>query len=389
MLPRCRIEPEVLEWARTSIRLDIADAARRARVLPDTLAQWEASGATLAFTKMEMLAQAYRVPVAALLFPTKPTEAPLPVDRRALPNKAGYNVTTATILAVMFARSVQSASLELADLTGALSPLLPQIGSGESACAAAERVRGLLGVSIPEQRAFRKASVAMREWSRALEAIGVYVLHRSWPIHEGRAFSIGGIRPVIVLNDADEDVAQVFSLFHELCHILRGEESLCDAAYSGYDEADRRVEVFCNAFAGELLVPPHDLIEHPTVAAHQGSEWSDSSLHRIALDFAVSRETVLRRLLTQGLTTPTVYERERERLQGEYDEYVARTALRRKSTKSKGGPPWPDRVVHSRGTRFSAEVVAAHSAGLISSFEAGGYLGTTPRHLPGIRELLS
>lgn len=387
MLPRCRLEPEVLEWARTSIRLDVGDAARRLKVPPDTLLDWEAFGAILAFTRIEKLSEVYRIPVAGLLFPKKPAKARLPVDRRTLPNKAGYSLSTATILAVLFAEGEQRAALELDALSDTPPPTLPAILGTENANHAASRLRAMLGVSVREQSEFRKSSVALKEWTARLETLGFYVLFRKWPLHEGRAFSLRGTHPVIVLNDSDEGVAQVFSMMHELCHLLRGEESLCDTALSGYEDTDRTIEVYCNSFAAELLVPMEHLLAHPVVSGHVGPEWSNSALRTVAASFAVSRETVLRRLLTAQLTTTPVYERERDRLQHEYEEYVARLALTRKAKRS-SGPPWPDRVVHVRGRKFASQVVGAYSSGAISSSEASAYLGTTPRHLSGVGDLL-
>lgn len=388
MLPRCRVEPEVLEWARTSIRLELIDAARRAGVDADALAEWESSGATLAFTRLEKLAQAYRMPVAALLYPQKPVDAPLPIDRRTLQHKVAFEFTTPTILAILFAADVQASARELLMVEGRTAPALPTVGSA-SAPELASLLRTHFGVSIEEQRTFRKAGKALDAWTRSLGELGVYVVHRKWPMNEGRALVLGGRCPVIVLNDADEDVAQVFSLLHEFSHVLRGEDSVCDGLVAGYEDRDRAPEVYCNAFAGEFLVPSQALLGHALVAGHHGSEWKDSILRGLASDFAVSRETVLRRLLTVGLTTTSVYERERERLQTEYQEYTLRVAQQRQKRKKSSGPPWPDRVVHSRGAVFSGQVIGAHLAGAISAAEASSYLGTTPRHLQGIQDIIS
>ena len=57
--------------------------------------------------------------------------------------------------------------------------------------------------------------------------------------------------PIIILNGKDTPNGRIFSLFHELTHLLLAESAIC-----GDD-----VEIFCNSVAGEFLVPESDLIQ--------------------------------------------------------------------------------------------------------------------------------
>jgi Zn-dependent peptidase ImmA (M78 family) len=61
--------------------------------------------------------------------------------------------------------------------------------------------------------------------------------------------------PIIVLNGSDFVNSRIFSLFHELVHLMLGESAICDL------EEDNKKEVFCNAVAGEFLVPSQDLLQ--------------------------------------------------------------------------------------------------------------------------------
>ena len=59
--------------------------------------------------------------------------------------------------------------------------------------------------------------------------------------------------PIILLNGKDSVNGRIFSLFHELTHLLIGESAICD------DDESNEEEIFCNAVAGEFLVPGDDL----------------------------------------------------------------------------------------------------------------------------------
>jgi hypothetical protein len=72
------------------------------------------------------------------------------------------------------------------------------------------------------------------------------------------------------------------------------------------------VEKFCNHFSGALLVPKEALLNHEIIKSMKSSpEWSDNTLGKIARDFKVSREVILRRLVILGLASQAFYQKKR------------------------------------------------------------------------------
>jgi Zn-dependent peptidase ImmA (M78 family) len=66
---------------------------------------------------------------------------------------------------------------------------------------------------------------------------------------------------------------------------------------------NKRIEVFCNKFAGEFLVPTADIksqIQNKTI--------DESLLSQLAKKFSVSREVILRKCLDLGYVTKAFYE---------------------------------------------------------------------------------
>ena len=79
--------------------------------------------------------------------------------------------------------------------------------------------------------------------------------------------------PIILLNSADSPNARIFSIFHELTHLILGESAICDV-----DKSNSK-EWLCNSVAAEFLVPKNDLMKHPIVVKKQ-SNWTIEELSK-------------------------------------------------------------------------------------------------------------
>ena len=94
--------------------------------------------------------------------------------------------------------------------------------------------------------------------------------------------------PIILLNGKDSVNGRIFSLFHELTHLIMHESAICDI-YLNHD-----VEVFCNAVAGEFLVPSNDFKIQLT---NFSNYLHNNCLNKLSNIYGVSKYVILRRLL--------------------------------------------------------------------------------------------
>ncbi len=129
---------------------------------------------------------------------------------------------------------------------------------------------------------------------------GALVLQRKLPLAEVRGFSLTTPGPpTLVVNRSDAVSARIFTTFHELGHILLGTGGICLPATA--PEAlvlAPREEVFCNAFAGHLLVPSGALMTNSTVAEIRAMNRvpSDADLAPLTARFSVSAQVIWSRL---------------------------------------------------------------------------------------------
>jgi Zn-dependent peptidase ImmA (M78 family) len=121
--------------------------------------------------------------------------------------------------------------------------------------------------------------------------------------------------PVIVVRRSSKDAPSIklFTLMHELAHILLRHGGMCDLK----DGNTQRIEQWCNAFAAEALFPMADLLAHSIVQDHvrqnAGDGWRRVELFSIAKGRHVGPEVILRRLLDAGLTNHGFYKANREK----------------------------------------------------------------------------
>lgn len=168
----------------------------------------------------------------------------------------------------------------------------------------AKRIRELFDIQLDVQfkcTSSRKFYLYLRD---KIENAGIFVhCFTDVPMEVARAFAIyDNVMPIIGINDEDRPPAKSFSMIHELVHIFKRESSLCNDMRSAKSE-----EVFCNAVAGELLVPK-DALEGTIVIKNMQKPYKKQDVEYLAEKFSVSKEVIIRRLLDTGHIDDAVYE---------------------------------------------------------------------------------
>ncbi len=75
-------------------------------------------------------------------------------------------------------------------------------------------------------------------------------------VREYRGFAmVDEYAPIIFINNNDTKEAQIFTLIHELIHILLGESGISDNSI----DTQNKVEIFCNHLAAETLAPAKEI----------------------------------------------------------------------------------------------------------------------------------
>ena len=374
------ITAEVLGWARENIGVDISAASKRAGVSEGVISQWEVGEARPTVRQARLLANLYRIPFAALFLDKAPAHRlRLPKDYRRLAGTIHGEIGSAIRINVQDAWERREIILELLELSKDRPQSFDQSASlNDDPEEVGTHLRKSLGMSMEEQASWKDGRRGFNAWRARIEEAGVLVFQAvRVPLDEMRACSLrASPLPIIVVNRKDVPQARTFSLLHELSHHLLKSDGLCDLSTRVQrPPEEQRLEVFCNAVAAVALMPGKAIQQHPIVLRHSGGEqWSDLSIVALARHFSVSREALLRRLLTFELTTNHFYELKRQQYR---EEYLS-------APKSKGFLSPSQNALSMLGRPFVQVVLSSLNAGQVTTSDAADYLGVRLKHLPAL-----
>jgi Zn-dependent peptidase ImmA (M78 family)/transcriptional regulator with XRE-family HTH domain len=377
--------PEVLRWARQSIDLKESIAAKRLGVNEERLRGWESGETSPTLAQLRKMSDVYRRPLMVLFLDEPPDDFDALRDFRRLPD--AEEAVWSPQLHAEFRRALaqREAALELAEDLGYEVPSFPQVsvGTNDDPEDVGARIRSLLGVSVDEQEAWAgERYAALRAWVTAAEDVGTLVMHTNRiELSEMRGFSISEFPlPVIAINGSDATSGRIFTLLHEFAHLLiREAGGLCDLHSAGSRPVDR-VEVLCNRLAAATLVPRDALLSDRIVADQESQDdWTDEQIATVARRFAVSQETIVRRLLTFGLVSESFYLAKRDKYEREYAE--------QRKARSPGGDYVRTRL-RDLGRSYVTLVLDAFDQDAITASDVADHLGLKLDHLPRLTEEL-
>ena len=365
----------ILRWARELSGYTVEEASKNVTSKKEMLELWEAGDAYPTYRQLEKLSKKYGRPMALFFFPEPPDEPTPTHEFRTVPN-AELNKLPPSVLKLI--RQAYSRRISLRELTGGRNDLLVDIFRKNGFTPesppreAAQRVRDAIGISVVEQARWPSADAALKSWRTAIQAAGVYVFKEAFSSDETDGFSIfDEIFPIIYLNNSQFKHRQIFTLAHELGHILLGNSGITqdDHKYvtklKGYSKS---VENFCNRFAAEFLMPYDDFRKevertHPAVPTFR----LISSLSR---RYRVSRESVLVRMYNLEFIS-------RSELR-ELQPLMKRKPKKRKST---GGDRFRN-VETYLGNRYIDLALGQYYAGNCSASQLADHLDIKAKQVP-------
>lgn len=304
------INPEILKWARVTANLSLEEVAKKVQRDPEVVMSWENGDSSPTYIQLETLAyKAYKRPVAIFFSNEPPQETDVKSSFRTLPNSMVDSLPARITKLIRDAKVMQ---LNLIELTGGRNQSSKLIwkdlkANDNNFDLLAVKVREYIGVTLQEQTSWQSTDIAMENWRNALESNGISVFKDAFREDEFSGFCLYDDEfPIVYVNNSMPKTRQIFTLFHELAHILfftSGIDIVDDYYIEELTQANKEIEVFCNMFAASFLVPDKDF----ELTLNRRS-FSLDLISDIADEYLVSREVVLRKLLNRQMVTPNQYQ---------------------------------------------------------------------------------
>lgn len=376
---RIRIEPAVLQWARITAGYDLDAAARRLGIKSDALGRWEAGESSPTIGQLRKAASTFKRPLAVLLLSNPPIEPELPRDFRALRQQSGDPWTPALHAEFKRARLQREVLLELLDLSPqSLGPTRGELPRGTSLSpeSVGQILRVELGMNDLPVSIWGKPSDLLNSIIDRTERLGILVIQtaRVSP-SEMQGFSISERPyPLIALNGKDSLRRKLFTLLHELAHLVLNVSGLCDPTESwNRPDFGDTTEMYCNETAAAILMPKDRLLRDPLVSEQDKNHlWTLGELRALSQRFGASSEAILLRLIKLGGAQWKTYSLRKPEFDEEYERYRIRDEESRQ--KSKGGPNYYTLKVRDLGRGYVSSVLDAFSNEAISSRDVATYL---------------
>jgi Zn-dependent peptidase ImmA (M78 family) len=387
---RANVRPEVLHWARRTAGLSVEDSARRIggqRFKPERIAAWEAGEDQPTVAQLRKIAEVYKRPLAVFFLSEPPSGFTAPRDFRRLPGDGLRYLSPELTLQLRRAQERREIASELYEEMDEPFPVFSLgLTLQSDPEAAGSEIRQALGVTMAEQVTWRERQryKPLREWRRRIEEAGVLVFQfTDVDPAEALGFSIAdGSVPVIAVNRKLTPNGRIFSLLHELVHVALRVSGICDIEESLHrPPEEQRIEVFCNRTAAAALICAEDLFATHLVSSHSGATWDDAEITSLADLFSVSREVIVRRLLTLGRTTQQFYVEKRAQYAAQRESASAASA----GAEERSGFESPvTRAVSTQGAGYVRLVLESYHQGRITLSDVSTYLGVRTKHLSRI-----
>ncbi len=369
-----KIEPSILIWARESLGLSLDDVANRIKKEPEIIHQWEEGKSYPTLSQLEKLAyDIYKRPLAVFFLPEPPKETTPKQDFRTLPDKEISKLSPQLRLVVRKAKHNQLVLKQIYEGSNpSKKPLHREFTFRNTSNpeTSAKKLREYLGITRELQKSWKNPKIAFNAYRDLLETNGIFVFQ--YPLPQARGFSLMDKEfPVIVINNSDSPNGKIFTLIHELCHILFNVGGVFRDVNSGELKKDlRQIEVFCNYFAADFLLPSDELLNETIVKANKGNtSWEDETLESLAFTFKVSKEVVLRKLLNLNLTTNKFYETTTKKWRDNYQK-----SRDKKKQKQSGGNYHATNMSYL-GRNFITQVLTRMHQGRLTPTQVSDFLG--------------
>ena len=377
------VNPEVLKWARESAGLTVDDVVtkmKRKRVSRDTIEAWELGVEAPVYLQLERLAyEIYKRPLAMFFFPEPPQEKTAKQSFRTLPE---FEIDSMPAKMRFLLRKAQSYQHNIYELYDGVNPAEKQIAKelsfdlSKSISDMGKQVREYLSVTLDEQSSFGTSEDTFKAWRKILEDFGVFIFKDAFKEDDFSGFCIYDEKfPIIYVNNSKSFNRQIFTLFHELAHLLfktGGVDTHIDDYIDYLQGEDKQIEIICNSFAGEFLVPSEDFFE-----ATDGLPVDEENLSLLANKYNVSREVILRKFLDLGRIDSDFY-------------YNKVDSWKKVSTsgKSSGGGNYYFTKGAYLGSKYIEKVFSQYYQDRITTERLADYLDIKVKSIPGVESLL-
>lgn len=299
-----------LKWARTSVKYEKDDVARKLNINPEKITEWEETG-ELTHDELIALSDVYEVSPYTFFDGNDPVYDKEIPDFRTI-NSEKIKLTPEIMFELRRAKENRETLLNFEeDFDDFEFPLFSSYTlDSTNPLIVAENIRNLLEMSMSNSH--RKFDY----WINLMESLGILVFEfyniepeqlRGYALYYDKL-------PIIGINHKESTNAKKFTLFHELAHLIMKKDGISNINEYTIINND---EAYCNKVAAEVLVP-NKLFKNYIRDNSSYKKFRVEDIKGLSKIFNVSRQVIVRRALDLGFISRVDYN---NRIK-EFNEYI-------------------------------------------------------------------
>lgn len=373
------MNPNVLKWVRERSGVTIDNVANLFSKDPEIIKKWEAGTDIPTYGQLEKMANLYKRPIALFFFPEPPEEIEFTKSFRTLPQNEIEILSSNTRFLLRQAKAMQLSLYELMGEKNTISKLIFRkinINENDDIKKSAKLIRENLGITLNDQIDWRDKREALKNWREAVQGAGIFVFKDSFKQKEISGFCLLDDEfPIIYLNNSTSDTRQIFTIFHELAHILLGINGITkndDSYIQNLTSRYKKIEIFCNALSAEFLVPSDDFASFISY-----DFYDDKIVNKLSTRYKVRQEVILRKALEFNCIDQNFYNKKAN----EFSKYF------KKNTKGEGGNYYLNKITYL-GNKFINLAFSRFYQGNITKEQLADYLNVKVANIVHIEPLI-
>lgn len=363
------VNPQMLSWAMYEADLSVTVLAERANLSPDRVSSFIAGDEQPQTGEVRRLARALKRSLVFFFMPSPPRGGPVVASfRRPVGNGGVRSLNPDELAAIRSVARWQQIVAWIHQKNQSPAPIvpIPEVQHGSSVPAAVKAIASWLDWDTDEQREANSPGAVLKLARNKLEANGSLLLQFSLGADSCRGFSVPHSDvPSIALNTSYNSAARVFTIFHELAHLTRGDQAVCG------NPRDDDLERWCDEVAATVLIPANDMLEyldkwvttHLIATVHQ--------CQRVARRYNVSVRAAAVRITQLGRAAFGLYD------------LVDREIETGSGSGGRSPEPrtTPVRRIHKLGNEIPRQLLRARDAGLLTEVQVRRYLDVNGEQL--------
>lgn len=309
------ITPSVLNWAMGESGYTKESLAHDLKIPSETLRGWLEEGRQPSLTEFRKLVSLLKRTPSTFLLPSPPDQSGFTIQFRR-PTKAGRSLLLRKERhAIREARRIQEAISWITNQLDEQLSELPQYSISNDVETVAHSIRFQLTSNLNGSfgESWQDTKDAWEDWRAAVERAGILVFQFPLGKEGVGGFSLWDKKaPLIAVNTAWNSAARIFSLLHELGHLVTRTSSAClELRGHSIHGSQDHIERWCEQFAAAVLIPADSLRQFlqnyfKPLSIKQVTNLEDAK--RVASYFKASLRSSVLRLIELNLASWSLYE---------------------------------------------------------------------------------